>query len=102
MPRSRPSRYCFALQDDSVFADFDLDDNGHVFLLRISFDRYGCCGTAEESTRMSFAESERFVGLIESNRISSEEFIQRLEHYFKQNKDVIWSDALEEYGLLPA
>jgi hypothetical protein len=101
MPQSRPSMYCFALQDDSVFADFDLDDDGRIFLARISFDGYGCCGTADQAGRMSLPESKHFIDLIEDNRVGSKEFIELLLRYLKDNKDILWTDALEEYELLP-
>src|SRR5262245_65111891 len=40
---ARPCRFSLGLQDDSVFADFDVDADGYVFLRRISFDGHGCC-----------------------------------------------------------
>jgi len=101
MPLSRPSRWCFGLQDDSVFADFDIDQYGRVYLLRISFDGYGCCRTSETSSRMSLGQSAQFAGLIENEQFDSEEFVDLLLHYFKENDDVIWKDALEEHKLLP-
>ena len=99
MPPSRPSRYCFGLQDDSVFADFDLDEEGRVFLLRISFDGWGCYGTANESVRMTPEMSKRFVTLVESNKVESEEFAMLLLNYFRMNKDVIRNEPLIQHGL---
>lgn len=99
MGPSRPSRYCLGLQDDSVFADFDLDDDGGVFLLRVSFDGYGCCDTPTART-MNPDVSKTFVRLMEADDVSSGELASLLSQYFRENSDVIWKDALEEHGLL--
>jgi hypothetical protein len=39
---SRPCRICFSLQGGAVFADFDVDADERLYLVRISFDGYGC------------------------------------------------------------
>jgi hypothetical protein len=39
---TRPCRFCLSLQGASVFADFDVDADGRVFAVRVSFDGYGC------------------------------------------------------------
>ena len=100
MPPVRQSRYCLGLQDGSVFADFDLDDQGCAFLLRISFDGYGCCRTAGKASTMSSEVSERLVHLIEADDVASGELAAILSTYFQENSDVIWKDALEEHDLL--
>jgi hypothetical protein len=88
------------MQDDSVFADFDVDDDGSVFLLRISFDGYGCCSTMGKARPMNQTDSKRFVSLIERNSVTSVEFNNIVSKYFRENSDVIWKDALIEHGLL--
>lgn len=100
MAHSRPCRYCLALQDDSVFADFDIDEEGRVFLVRISFDGFGCCPT-RTARPMNPDVSGRFIKQIEDCDVSNREFAAILENYFKENEDVIWKDALEEHQLLP-
>jgi len=99
MPASRPSRWCFGLQDDSAFADFDLDEHGCVTLLRISFDGYGCCRTPG-ARAMDSETSRRWIGLVEANDFDSGEMQSILTDYFRENSDVVWKDALEEYNLL--
>ena len=101
MPSSRPSRYCLGLQDDSVFADFDIDDEGRIFLIRISFDGYGCCETAEFARTMSPQDSRDFITLIEDNRANSLEMRSILSGFLKENSDVIWEDALLDHELIP-
>ena len=39
---SRPCTYSLAL-GDVAFADFSVDDEGRLVVVRISFDGYGCC-----------------------------------------------------------
>ena len=38
---TRPCTFTLALGEGSVFADFDVDPDGFVSLLRVSFDGYG-------------------------------------------------------------
>ena len=95
----RPCKYCLGLQDDSVFADFGLEENGCISLLRISFDGFGCCRTAGEVRPMNLECSRRFIQLVENNNMSDSLATILLE-YFTDNSDVIWKDALEQHGLL--
>ncbi len=89
-----------ALQDDSVFADFDIDEEGRVVLVRISFDGFGCCPTGT-ARPMNTDVSASFIKQIEEDNVSNREFASILENYFKENEDAIWKDALEEHQLLP-
>ena len=100
MPPSRPSRYCLGLQDDSVFADFDVNDDGGVFLVPISFDGYGCCNTSGKASAMSLDTSKALIRLVEADDVASGELATLLSKYFRENDDVIWKDALEEHHLL--
>ena len=99
MPESRSSRWCLGLQDDSVFADFDFDEQGCVTLLRISFDGYGCCRTPG-ARAMDSETSQRWISLVEANDFDSGEMQSILTAYLSDNSEVIWKDALEEYNLL--
>jgi hypothetical protein len=54
---TRPCRFTLALDESSVLADFDVNPDGLISLLRVSFDGYGAlhrilhqgirCGPAE-------------------------------------------------------
>ena len=96
---TRPCHYCLSLQGDSVFADFDISDNGHVYLRRISFDGYGCC-TVAEIRPMSAEDSSNFVKWIESDDVENDGLRVNLAKYFNENIDVLWSDALADHELL--
>jgi hypothetical protein len=88
------------MQDGSVFADFDIDEDGRIFLSRISFDGYGCCESAANVRPMSVINSKLFINSIESGDISSEKLFNIISGYFRENSDVIWKDALEEHNLI--
>jgi len=101
MPTSRPSRYCLGLQNDSVFADFNVDAEGRIYLQRISFDGWGCYGTADESTRMSSDRSKRFIQLAELNKVETEEFEALFTEYLIANIGVIRKEPLIQHRLIP-
>lgn len=99
---NRPCRYCLALQDDSVFADFDVDQNGSLYLVRISFDGYGCCtpDSKVEVGRIEVAISKRLIFQIEASNFEGVEASKMLSEYFYENKQLLWEDALLEHGLI--
>ena len=99
---TRPCRYCLALQDDNVFADFDVDEKGHLYVVRISYDGYGCC-KPEQEPRPGVIDKEAsklLIGLIEGNNLGSPEASTILRNYFRENQEALWSEALKEHGLI--
>lgn len=96
---SRPCNYCLELQDSSVFADFVIDSAGHLFLKRISFDRFGCCEPEAGTGKMGMADSKRLISAIESGTLESPDVGHILRHYFIENKELLWEDALLENNL---
>jgi hypothetical protein len=88
------------LQGGGVFADFDIDPEGRVYLVRISFDGYGCCRTEGEAARMPLDDSRTLVSCVDANDVNRDEVREILYRYFDQNKGVIWPDALDEHELL--
>lgn len=95
---SRPCRFCLSLQEDSVFADFDVDEEGHAFLRRISFDGYGCC--SGEFKKMALDDSRLLIDLVERGAVQDPQIEIVLRTYFEENADVIWEDALASHELL--
>lgn len=96
---TRPCRFCLTLQGGSVFADFDVDPDGRVFAVRVSFDGYGCCRAPVDVGRMSQPDSEALLAMVEQASITAAaEPILRA--YFQQNRETFWSDALEHHGLI--
>jgi hypothetical protein len=98
MVPSRPCRFCLSLQGDSVFADFDVDAEGRVFAVRVSFDGYGCCEPAR-ARRMSQTDSEALRAMVQQGAMGPAA-AAILRAYFRKNRQVFWSDALEHHGLL--
>ena len=97
---TRPCSFCLCLQGGSVFADFDTDDAGIISLRRISFDGYGCCRVEAPITKMSSGDSRLLLDAITRGELESVQVEEVLRRYFRENKDVIWSDALAEHDLL--
>jgi hypothetical protein len=96
---SRPARFCLSLQGGSVFADFDVDPDGRVFALRVSFDGYGCCEAPAEVGRMSLGDSELLLAMVQRGSIdAAAEPVLRA--YFRQVQGALWSDALAHHDLL--
>ncbi|MBK8040534.1 MAG: hypothetical protein IPK22_25880 [Verrucomicrobiaceae bacterium] len=100
MEPTRPCSFCLALQDGSVFADFDKDDDDLISLLRISFDGFGCCNISEPITKMSSEDSRLILDAVAQNEVGGELVEDALRRYFRANSHVIWADALSEHELL--
>jgi hypothetical protein len=88
------------LQGGSVFADFDMDDADVISLTRISFDGYGCCEVGDTIKKMNAGDSRLLLDAIARGEVDSIEVEKLLRKYFRENKDVIWRDALAEHDLL--
>ena len=98
--QTRPCSFCLSLQGGSVFADFETDPSGIISLRRISFDGFGCCEVRKEATRMSSEESRLLLDAIARSELDSVKVEEALRKYFRENKDLIWTDALAEHDLL--
>jgi hypothetical protein len=96
---TRPCSFCLSLQGGSVFADFDTDAADIVSLRRISFDGYGCCHV-ESTTRMSLGDSRLLLDAVARGELESVPVEDVLRRFFRESKDVIWSDALAEHDLI--
>lgn len=99
---SRPCHYCLALQDDSVFADFNVDENGCLYLVRISYDGYGCnnLDTNVKVTKIKKENSARLIMQLEADEIESSAATEIIKEYFKENSELLWEDALKEHELI--
>jgi hypothetical protein len=96
---SRPCRFCLSLQGGSAFADFDVDPDGRVFAVRVSFDGYGCCQAPADVGRMSASDSELLLAMVQRGAIDATAS-PLLRAYFDQNRDAFWTDALVDHGLV--
>jgi hypothetical protein len=96
---TRPCRFCLALQGGSVFADFDVDSDDRVFVVRISFDGYGCCHAPADVGRMNAHDSAALLGMVQAGAFD-ERAAPVLRNYFQQIRAALWSDALARHRLL--
>ena len=97
---SRPCSYCLAFQDDSVFADFELDESGCLYLLRISFDGFGCCEPKANIGKIDSINSKYIVNAIANDSLTLLKVHEILRGYFRVNQNSLWQDALLEHELI--
>ena len=96
---TRPCRFCLSLQGDSVFADFNVDPDGRVYAVRVSFDCFGCCRAPADVGRMNLHDSQLLLEMVERDEIDPAA-ARALRRYFQENSAVFWRDALEYHALL--
>jgi len=97
---TRPCRFSLSLKSDSVFADFDIDDDGRVYLCRISFDGFGCCSPEDCIPRLREDESQVLLRAVENGAIDQDPIRRVLFQYFRKVQNHVWHDALRHHGLL--
>jgi len=85
--------------DDCIFADFAKQEST-VKLLRISFDGYGCCD-CHSIGAMDESDAKELLAWVNARSVSDQDRCRTIiARYCTQYKNVIWDDALKEYGLL--
>lgn len=82
-----------------MFADFDVDPDGRVFAARVSFDGYGCCNAPADIGRMDAHDSDALLSMVDQGSMGATAS-QVLRAYFRQNRDVLWIEALADHDLL--
>ena len=82
-----------------MYADFDVDEHQRAYLVRISFDGYGCCECASQVGRMSVNDSKVLLDMVE-RRVMADPLPAVLRTYLDANKGVLWEDALRDHGLI--
>ena len=95
---TRPCRFSLCVENETgvVFADFDVAD-GRVYLVRISFDGFGCCDPTER-IEMDEADSKARLELVGWGNVAGADYL--LRRYFRRAKATLWQDALEHHHLL--
>jgi hypothetical protein len=71
-----------------------------LYLVRISFDRYGCCDAPADVGRMSREDSSLLLGMDARNAVDPRAAEPILRNYFAENQERLWDDALREHGLV--
>ena len=97
---TRPCLYSLAFQEGSVWADFDKDDLGRLYLVRISYDGHGCCHVKKDVPRMSEADSSALIKHIETYDLASPTAVKTIRDYLYEIREQIWEDALKHHNLI--
>ena len=100
MPETRKADFFLGCLDGAVFIDFNLSHDNVIFLVRISFDGYGCCNLDDRAESLNFTDSQEFLREIENEIVNQETMGFLVRKLITINKDLIWKDAIEEYGFL--
>ncbi|NVK21838.1 MAG: hypothetical protein HWD86_04925 [Kangiellaceae bacterium] len=97
---TRNCQFCLALQNDAVFMDFYIKENGCLILLRISFDGYGCCYPSSGLKELDSKSSKTLLNLIQKDNLNSTQTCKIISNYLKDNKKSLWEEALQEHQLI--
>ena len=100
MPKTRKADYYLGCLDSSVFLDFNLSTDKLISLIRISFDGYGCCNIGDKAGCLNLQDSQQFIEEIDKEVLNQESIGRLVKEIIKINKAHIWTDAIEEYGLI--
>lgn len=100
MPKTRQADYCLSCLDDSVFMDFNLNKDNCIYLVRISFDGYGCCNLEQPSEPLNQDYSIEFINQMKNENLNQKNIENLVRELIELNKEQIWEDALESYGLV--
>ncbi|MBL7835114.1 MAG: hypothetical protein JNK18_14235 [Cyclobacteriaceae bacterium] len=98
MPDSRKADFHLGCLEGSVFLDFNVTSEKRIYLIRISFDGYGCC-TIENIKHLSQQSSADFIEEFAKENLDQERISKIILEVIKMNSDNIWQEALEEYKL---
>ncbi len=100
MPADRKADYYLCYHDSSVFIDFNSSASNEISLIRISFDGFGCCDIEKQSKKLNLKDSQEFLKQIKQDNLNQEVIAELVKKLIFLNKDFIWTDALEKYGLI--
>ena len=100
MPESRKADYYLCCLDSSVFIDFNSSPNNKISLIRISFDGFGCCNIDNKSKKLNLKDSQKFIEEIDKEELNQFAITELVKKAIRINKEYIWADALEKYGLI--
>ena len=100
MPPTRKADYYIGCLNSSVFIDFNRTEKNLISLVRISFDGYGCCNLDDNGLSLNPNDSAEFMKEMKKENISQKTVLKLIKEIIKINKNLIWMDAIREYGLI--
>jgi hypothetical protein len=95
----READFILSFQNGAVFIDFNRTPDNLIYLVRISFDGYGCCNL-EKKIILGKETSKQFLGEMAKEGLDQNVITLIVKEAINENKDQIWIEALEEYGLV--
>ena len=101
MPGTRKADFYLGCFEGSVFLDFTISTENRICLRRISFDGYGCCNLDGTTESLNVRDSKVFLTEMVEEELNQETIRELVKKIIRMNKDQIWNDALQDYGLLP-
>ena len=101
MPPSRTADYQFSCLGGCVFVDFNQGKDQRIYLKRTSFDGFGCCNLEDPVRALHRQDSELFLYIANQRPLHQKALTLLTRMSIGLNKDQIWSDAIEQYNLLP-
>lgn len=100
MPKTRRADYYLGYLDSCGFIDFNSSTDHQISLVRISFDGYGCCNLDGKAQCLNSEESSMFIEEMNKEFLNQEKITVLVKKLIRINKQHIWNDAIEEYGLI--
>ena len=101
MSLGRTADYQFSCLGGCVFLDFNLGKDQRIYLKRISFDGFGCCNLEDPVRALQRQYSELFLYAANQRPLHQKALTKLTRIAIGMNKDQVWSDAIEQYYLLP-
>ena len=99
MPESRKADYYLGYYEGSVYLDFNISEENLIYLIRISFDGYGCYNFETNSKPLNQNDSMLFIELIKESELHQVLLKYIVIKAIELNKENISEDALKEYKL---
>ncbi|MCP4439366.1 MAG: hypothetical protein GY810_10540 [Aureispira sp.] len=100
MPKTRKADYYLGCLNGSVFIDFNCSEDNCIYLCRISFDGYGCCDIDNINKTLNHKDSQKLIEELQKENLDQEAIAFLVKKLIYLNKEHIWDDAIEQYGLI--
>lgn len=98
VPTFRGADIQFGYLCDSIFIDFGRVATGQLYLMRMSFDGYGCC-ECNDYRLLSSELSTVLDSQWQQSTCDMSKIWPAMKAVVALNKDQLWKKALLEYGL---
>ncbi len=73
---------------------------GDLYLIRISFDGYGCCIPSKKPSCIEKVKSAELIKRFKVNEYKTPFASKVLKEYFLENSHILWKEALLDHALI--